>query len=362
MGYRVLAINPGSTSTKISVYEDEDRVFETTLRHSAEEVGAYKTVIDQYQFRMDMILKALADNGVEISSLDAAVGRGGLIYPVEGGTYEVNETLKTDLKNMVMGEHASNLGGLLADDIAKKAGGRAFIVDPVVVDEMEDIARISGIPQIERMSISHPLNQKAVARIYADGLKDGKTYADLNLVVAHMGGGVSIGAHRKGRMIDVNNALNGDGPFSPERSGGLPVGALMNLCFSGEYTHEEIKKLITGKGGLVAYLGTNDARDVEKMIKDGDKKAELVFKAMAYQISKEIGAAAAVLEGNVDAVILTGGLAYGKDFVNWITERVKFIAPVIVIPGEDEMNALTMGALRVLRGEEEAKIYKGKTK
>lgn len=360
MASRVLAINPGSTSTKISVYEEEEKLFETTLRHSTEEIEKYGSIIDQYDFRKDVILKALEENKVDVKSLAAVVGRGGLIYPLEGGTYEVDETLKADLRACVMGEHASNLGGLIADEIAKSIGVKAYIVDPVVVDEMEDIARVSGIPQIERKSIFHALNQKAVGRMYAEQRNDGKTYFDLNLIVAHMGGGISVGAHKKGRIVDVNNALDGDGPFSPERSGGLPIGDLMNMCFSGEYTKAEIKALIKGKGGFNAYLGTNDGRTVEEMVKKGDKKAELVFRAMAYQVAKEIGACAAVLEGKVDAIILTGGLAYGKEFDSWISDRVSFIAPVVIIPGEDEMNALTRGALRVLRGEEAAKKYRGK--
>lgn len=360
MSDRVLAINPGSTSTKISVYEDENKLFETTLRHGTEEIAKYGGIIEQYDFRKDVILNALKENNVDVKSLSAVVGRGGLIYPLEGGTYEVDETLKADLRACVMGEHASNLGGLIADEIAKSIGVKAYIVDPVVVDEMEEIAKISGIPQIQRKSIFHALNQKAVGRMYAEQRTDGKEYADLNLIVAHMGGGVSVGAHRKGRIVDVNNALDGDGPFSPERSGGLPIGDLMNLCFSGEYTKAEVKSLIKGKGGLNAYLGTNDGRTVEEMIRNGDRNAELVFQAMAYQIAKEIGACAAVLEGKIDAIILTGGLAYGKDFVSWITRRVEFAAPVVVIPGEDEMNALTQGALRVLRGKEKAKKYRGK--
>ncbi len=358
MSYKILAINPGSTSTKISVYSDESKVFETTLRHSTDEISKYGSVIEQYDFRKNVIMAAVEENGVKPSELSAVVGRGGLCYPLEGGTYIVDETLKNDLRSCVMGEHASNLGGLIADEIAKSIGVNAYIVDPVVVDELEDIARISGMPQIERKSIFHALNQKAVARTYAEGQK--KAYSDVNVIVAHMGGGISVGAHRKGRIIDVNNALDGEGPFSPERSGGLPVGDLMNMCFSGEYTKDQIKQLIKGKGGFTAYLGTNDGRAVEEAAKAGDKKAEHIYRAMAYQVGKEIGASAAVLCGEVDAIILTGGLAYGKDFNGWISDMVKFIAPVVVIPGEDEMRALTLGALRVLRGEEQSKKYLGK--
>ncbi len=260
-----------------------------------------------------------------------------------------------DLKVGVLGEHASNLGGVLAYEIAEQLNIEAFIVDPVVVDEMNHIARISGMPEIKRKSILHALNQKAVARRAAEEI--GKPYNDLNLIVTHLGGGISVGAHKKGRVIDVNNALDGEGPFSPERSGGLPVGDLVKLCFSGKYTQDEIKKLIKGNGGLVAYLGTNDGREVVKMIEDGNKHAEVVYKAMAYQVAKEIGSCSAVLKGKIDAIVLTGGLAYDKMFIKWISDSVDFISKVLVYPGEDEMIALAQGGLRVLNGEEEAKRY-----
>ena len=260
-----------------------------------------------------------------------------------------------DLKVGVLGEHASNLGGIIANEIASQLNIPAFIVDPVVVDEMQAVARISGMPEIERKSIFHALNQKAVARRYAD--ENHKKYEDVNVIVAHLGGGISVGAHEKGSVIDVNNALDGEGPFSPERTGGLPVGDLAKLCFSGKYTHADIKKMIKGKGGLVAYLNSNDGREVVKMIEEGDKNAELVFKAMAYQVSKEIGSCAAVLKGKVDAIILTGGLAYGEMLTTWIKDSVSFITDVVIYPGEDEMSALALGGLRVLRGEEEAQVY-----
>jgi butyrate kinase len=353
---RMLVINPGSTSTKIAVYDDLSPVFVETLRHSAEEIAPYSTIFEQYDFRKDVILNAVKEKGVEIESLNAVVGRGGLLKPIEGGTYAVNDTMLDDLKVGVLGQHASNLGGVIAYEIAKSLNAPSFIVDPVVVDEMEEVARISGMPEIDRVSIFHALNQKAVAKRYAK--EKGVSYEDLNLVVAHMGGGISVGAHKNGRVVDVNNALDGEGPFSPERSGSLPVGALAKMCFSGKYTLDDIKKKITGKGGIVAYLNTNDARDVENMISEGNKEAELIFKAMAYQVAKEIGSSAAVLNGKVDAVILTGGLAYGKEYVQWIRERVEFIAPVVVYAGEDEMLALAEGGLRVLSGEESAKEYK----
>lgn len=356
MAYRLLIINPGSTSTKIGVYEDENQILEETLRHSSEEVSKYATIFDQFEFRKEVILNVLKEKDFDINTLDAVVGRGGLLKPIPGGTYRVNDVMLRDLKIGVQGQHASNLGGIISNEIAKSLNIPAFIVDPVVVDEMEDVARISGIPEIQRVCIFHPLNQKAVARRYAK--EHGKKYEDLNVIVAHMGGGISVGAHKNGRVIDVNNALDGEGPFSPERSGGLPVGDLVKLCFSGKYTYEEIKKMITGKGGLVAHLNTNDVREVLAAAKAGDKKAELLFEAMGYQVAKEIGKCAAVLSGKVDAILLTGGIAYGKEITEYIKERVEFIAPVVIYPGEDELLALAQGGLRVLNGEEEARLYK----
>lgn len=352
---RILAINPGSTSTKIAVYDNDQEVFETTLRHSTEEINQYETIFDQYDFRKEVILKALDENNINLSKLSAVVGRGGLLKPIAGGTYLVDEKMLEDLKVGVLGEHASNLGGVLAYEIAAKLNIPSYIVDPVVVDELDEVARISGMPEIERKSIFHALNQKAVARRLANELN--KEYSDLNLIVAHLGGGISVGAHKAGRVVEVNNALDGDGPFSPERTGGVPIGDLAKMCFSGKYTHAEIKKMIKGNGGLNAYLGTNDGRDVIKMINDGNENAEIVFKAMAYQVAKYIGSCAAVLHGKVDGIILTGGLAYGKELVSWITEAVEFISKVYVYPGEDEMKALSEGGLRVLQGKEEARRY-----
>ncbi len=352
---RILTINPGSTSTKIAIFDDEKPVFEEVLRHPSEEIGKYETIFDQYEFRKNIILETLNEKGINLTKLAAVVGRGGLLKPIAGGTYRVDSNMLEDLKVGVLGEHASNLGGVLAYEIAEQLNIESFIVDPVVVDEMHDIARISGMPEIERKSIFHALNQKAVARRAAKDF--GKSYNEMNLIIAHLGGGVSVGAHQKGQVVDVNNALDGEGPFSPERSGGLPVGDLAKLCFSGKYTHKEIKKLITGKGGLVAYLNTSDGREVEQMIKHGDKNAEIVYQAMAYQVAKEIGSCAAVLKGEVDAIVLTGGIAYDKMFVKWIEERVSFISKVLVYPGEDEMIALAQGGLRVLNGEEDAKLY-----
>lgn len=355
--FRILTINPGSTSTKIGVFENERPLLEKTIRHEAEVLRQYKTIADQYEFRKQTILQALDEEGINLSKLNAVCGRGGLLRPIEGGTYRVNEAMLEDLRRGYSGQHASNLGGILAHEIASALNIPAFIVDPVVVDELEPIARISGFPLIERRSIFHALNQKAVARRVAKQL--GKRYDELNLIVAHMGGGITVGAHKQGRVVDVNNGLDGEGPFSPERAGTVPAGDLVALCFSGDYYREEVMRMLVGQGGLVGYLGTNDAVKVENMIEAGDEKAKLVYEAMAYQVAKEIGAASAVLAGKVDAIILTGRLAYGKSFVERITRRVQWIADVIVHPGENELQALAEGALRVLRGEEEEKTYLG---
>lgn len=353
--FKILTINPGSTSTKIAVFDNEYLVFEKTLRHSSEEIGKYEKISDQFEFRKTVIEDALTEGGIKTSDLDAVVGRGGLLKPIEGGTYIVNEAMIDDLKVGVLGEHASNLGGIIAKEIGDAVNVPSYIVDPVVVDEMDDVARISGSEDIDRKSIFHALNQKATARRAAKELE--KEYFDCNFIVAHMGGGISVGAHEKGKVIDVANALDGEGPFSPERSGGLPVGDLVKMCFSGKYTQDEIKKKIKGNGGLVGYLNTNDGREVESRIEAGDEKAKLVYEAMAYQVSKEIGSCASVLKGNVDAILLTGGIAYSKMFTGMIEERVNFISDVKVYPGEDEMIALAQGGLRVLNKEEEPKNY-----
>lgn len=356
--YRILVINPGSTSTKIGVFDNEVSIFEKSIRHDAETINSFSNIIDQYEFRKSIILEILDKEGVNISKLSAVCGRGGLLRPIEGGTYAVNDLMLKDLSNGYSGQHASNLGAIIAYEIAAGLNIPAYIVDPVVVDEMEPIARISGFPLIERKSIFHALNQKAVARRIANEL--GKKYTELNLIVTHMGGGITVGVHKQGKVIDVNNGLHGDGPFSPERAGTVPAGDLIALCFSGEYYREEIMKMLVGQGGLVGYLGTNNAVEVEKSIITGDQQAKLIFEAMSYQVAKEIGAASAVLSGKVDAIVLTGGLAYGKKFVKSISDRINWIADVIVHPGENELQALAEGALRVLRGEEDVKEYPGR--
>ncbi|MEA3504563.1 MAG: butyrate kinase [Bacteroidota bacterium] len=353
---KILAINPGSTSTKIAVYNNNTPAFIKNIKHSVEEIGKFDKVAEQFEFRKDLIVSQLKDADIDINDLDAVVGRGGLVKPIPSGVYEINEALKADLINSPMGEHASNLGGLIADEIASALpSAKAYIADPVVVDEFCELARYSGHPDFPRYSIFHALNQKAVAYSHAKSIN--RNYEDLNLIIAHLGGGISVGAHQKGKVIDVNQALDGDGPFSPERSGTLPMGAVIKAAFSGKYSYDEMKKMITGKGGMVAYVGSNDAYEVELKAIAGDKKAEEVFDAMAYQIAKEIGAMSTVLNCDVDAVLITGGMANGKWFVNKIIDRVYKIAPVHIYPGEDEMRALAVNGLRVIRGEVEAKIY-----
>jgi butyrate kinase len=354
--FQILAINPGSTSTKIAVYKNSKSVFLKNIKHTADELKDFSKIAEQFEFRKEIILRELKVADIQIDKISAVVGRGGLIKPIESGVYEVNDVMKEDIKNCIMGEHASNLGALIADNIAKTIpNARAFIADPVVVDELEDVARIAGHPRFKRISIFHALNQKAISRIHAKSLD--KKYEELNLIVAHLGGGISVGAHRNGKVIDVNNALDGDGPFSPERSGSLPSGQIAKLCFSGEFTYDQIRKMITGQGGLVAHAGTNDAYEIEMKAKAGDEKAKLLQSAMAYNIGKSIGSMAVVLKGKVDAIILTGGIAHNPDLVEFIKDMVGFIAPVAVYPGEDEMQALAMNGLMVLKGEVQPRIY-----
>jgi len=346
---RILAINPGSTSTKIAVYDGEKLVFLKNIKHSVEDLAPFKSIIDQYDFRKEVILKELKAAEIELDKIKIVVGRGGLVKPVPSGVFRVNEQMKHDLKNSKK-DHASNLGGFIADDIAQSLpDAQAVIADPVVVDELDDIARVAGHPLFERVSIFHALNQKAVARKYAKSVN--KKYEDVNVIVAHLGGGISVGAHRKGKVVDVNQALDGEGPFSPERSGTLPVGDVCAMAFSGKYTHEEMKLMFKGKGGFAAYLGTNDAYEVEKRCLAGDKEAIRIHDAMIYQVAKDIGAHATVLKGEVNAIILTGGIAYNPDFVKKLEERTSWIADIVVYPGEDEMAALAMNGHMVLENE-----------
>ncbi|MBN2813283.1 MAG: butyrate kinase [Bacteroidales bacterium] len=356
MNHKILAINPGSTSTKIAVYHNAKPIFLKSILHDPRELSKYSRISDQYEFRKKIILDELKASHINIEIIEAIVGRGGLVHPIESGVYIVNERLRHDLLEGIMGEHASNLGGLIAHDLAKDLPKcQAFIADPVVVDELQDVARIAGHPVFQRYSIFHALNQKATARAYARLMN--RKYEELNLVIAHLGGGVSVGAHRKGRVIDVNQALDGEGPFSPERSGTLPSGALVKLCFEGKYSLDEIKRMITGEGGYVAYMGTNSAYEVELLAQDGDERARLIQDAMSYQIGKEIASMCAVLHGDIDAIILTGGISHNPMVVEYIKKMVSFMAPVVIYPGEDEMHALAMNGLMVLKGEVKPREY-----
>ena len=352
--YTVLAVNTGSTSTKVAVYNGTTPIVEIAIAHSTEELSRFGTVPEQYEWRKDVILKSLAEKGFDISTLSAVIGRGGLLHPIESGVYEVNETMLNDLRHSPQ-QHASNLGAMIASEIAALCNVKAYIADPVVVDERDEVARFTGIKQIENRSIFHALNQKATARRYADDI--GRCYEDLNLVVAHMGGGISVAAHRKGRVVDCNNALDGDGPIAPERAGTIPAGSLVDLCFSGKYSHAEVRAMLVGKGGLVSLTGSNAVKGLEEQAAAGNKQADDALNAMTYGVIKHIGQMAAVLRGEVDAILLTGGIAHSKRITSRIRDYCQFIAPVEIYAGENELEALAMNALRVLHGSTEAKTY-----
>ena len=351
----ILAINPGSTSTKLAVFEDETPRLTRTLRHSMEELSTFPQATDQFEFRKDLVLRELEADGIPLQ-FDAVIGRGGLFKPIPGGVYEINDLMLHDARHASR-PHACNLGCLIAADLAARIPGcRAFIADPGVTDELEEVSRITGSPLMPRITIWHALNQRAIARRYAR--EQGTCYEDLNLIICHLGGGISIGTHLRGRCIDVNNALDGEGPFSPERAGTLPAGPLIDLCYSGRFTREELKKRISGHAGLAAHLGTTDVPTIVSRIAEGDRHAELVLNAMIYQTAKSIGAAATVLYGQVDAILLTGGIAHSDYVISRLTERVSFLAPVHVYPGEDELEALALNALGALRGELKIQEYK----
>ena len=354
-GAVILAINPGSTSTKIALFENETQLWSDTQRYDAAKLDGFAHVADQESFRCEEILKTLAAKDTDLSAIDAFVARGGLLRPMEGGTYSISQTMVDELKSCKWGEHASNLAAPIAIKLAQAHGKPAFIVDPVVVDELTDVAHVSGLLELPRKSIFHALNQKAVARRAA--AKRGGRAEDFDFIVCHMGGGVSVAAHKKGRVVEVNDALGGEGPMSPERAGSVPAAQLACLCFSGKNTQAEIEKMLIGRGGFVAHLGTNDFREIMEKVARGDEKAKLVFDAFCYQLGKAIGGCAVVLGGKVDAILLTGGLAYNEELCRTVERAVSWIAPVEVFPGEDEMQALVEGALRVLRGEERAKEY-----
>ena len=354
---RILVINQGSTSTKIAIYQQEKVIFLKTIKHPVEELKGFKRITDQYEYRKNKIHEELKNADIPFEMIDAVIGRGGLVKPIEAGVFRVNEEMRKDLLECKRGEHASNLGGLIASDIARMLPtAEAFIADPVVVDELDALARSTGHPLFEKVSVFHALNQKAIARSHAKSIM--KRYEDMNVIVVHLGGGITVGAHCKGRGVDVNQGLDGDGPFSPERSGSLPAGSLLKAAFSGKYSYEELAEMIVGKGGMMAYLGTNDAYIAEREAMDGDEKHREVLEAMAYQVAKEIGAMSAVLKGEVDAILITGGIANSKWFCNLIIERIFRIGPVHVYPGQDEMGALAENALLALNGEIEIKEYR----
>ncbi|MBN7773275.1 butyrate kinase [Clostridium aminobutyricum] len=350
---KIVAINPGSTSTKVALYEEDKKVFEHTIEHTSEELAEFEELTDQLEFRYQLIESVLKKENVNLNELTAVVGRGGLLPNMGSGGYVVNDAMLDALQTGLASPHASNLGALLAHKMAQPLGIAAYIYDAVTSDEFEEIAKITGMPEVRRQSMCHVLNMKAVSRKVAQ--KYGKTYEELNLIVVHMGGGISIGVHSGGKIID---AIRDDaGPFAPERAGGLPLLYIVDMCYSGKYNKKQMIKKIRGEGGLKAYLGTSDCRKIEKMIAEGNQKAELLYEALAYQVAKGIGELAPVLKGKVDFIILTGGLAYSAKMVEMVTERVQFIAPIEVAPGEDEMEALSLGALRLLKGEETAKEY-----
>ena len=355
MSYLVLSINPGGSSTKVALYEDRNPLIMETIRHPADELSKFKGTLEQLEYRKKIVQDFLEKNKLKMEKLSAVVGRGGAFKPLTSGTYRVNQKMLSDIKEgRVAADHVSNLGAMIAYELTKNSQVPAFTVDPVSVDEFTEVARVSGLPELERKSLSHALNIKMVAHKAASKLK--KKYQELNLVIVHLGTGISVSSHSRGKMIDVNNANDG-GPFSPQRTGSLPVTGLAKLCFSGKYDYSQMYELLTRKGGLLAYLGTDDVQEIENRIEKGDRKAKLIYEAMVYQIAKEIGAMATTLLGKVDGIVITGGIANSKKLVNSIEERVKFIAPVMVFPGEDEMEALTLGVLRVLNKEEEAKEY-----
>ncbi len=353
---RILVINPGSTSTKIAIYEDATPVFGETLRHSTEELAHYAMMYDQYAFREKVICDCLVRAGFPLETFDAIIGRGGMLMPIPSGTYRINALMIQHLIEGYSGQHASNLGGLLASRLAAKVSGcQSFIADPVTVDELQDVARVTGIPAITRLSVFHALNQKAIAKKHAVSV--GGKYAEMNLIVCHLGGGISVSAHCKGSVIDTNNALHGEGPIAPERAGTIPALQLAQLCFSGQYTLPQIQRMLNGKGGVVAHLGTNSFMEVSARVESGDSQAITIYRAVAYTIAKCIGSMAVTLQGKVDGILFTGGIAHDRKFIKSIEDQVSWIAPCFVYPGEDEMGALAQNALAVLSGEEEAREY-----
>ncbi len=356
--YRILSINPGSTSTKIGLFDNDECVFKVNIEHSIDDLKPFKEISDQREFRLEMVLKVLKENQIDIASIDAFSGRGGSLECCEGGTYLINDLMYDDAKSMRIVKHPSALGIVIAKELGDKYGKPSFCVNPPDVDEFNIEARITGIPDIYRESRIHALNQKEIAIRYAKKIK--KKYTDLNLIICHAGGGISIAAHNHGKMIDCNDIVNGDGPMAPNRSGFVPAKPLINLCFSGKYSENEIKALINKNGGIMAHLGTSDIKEVDQMIENGNKKAQIIYDAMIYQIAKQIGAMYAALKGNCSAIILTGGIANDPYYIKKLNKYIRKIAKVVVMPGEFELEALASGSIRVLKNEEEAKKYIGK--
>ncbi|MFV0471854.1 MAG: butyrate kinase [Paludibacteraceae bacterium] len=349
--YKILVINPGSTSTKIAIYEDDRKISSYTIRHSSEDTNRFKHIIDQLDYRYTLITDLLKVENIDLTGFSAIIGRGGMLPPVQSGIYAVNEPMLAILRKAVIGEHASNLGAFLAYKMAEKSEKcLAYIADPVAVDEMSDIARIGGLPEVPRRSMFHALNHKAVARFHAE--KIGKRYEELNLIVAHLGGGITVGAHKRGRVVDVNQGLDGYGPFAPERSGTLDVGVIVKMCYSGKFTQAEMLKKLAGKGGLTAHCGTNDVQELERRIEKGDEYTKLVLQAMAYTIAKEIMSLFTVFKGKNDGVVITGGIAYSKFITDMIKSFIEPFADIYIYPGEDELQSLALSALRALNGEE----------
>jgi len=355
MSCKILVINPGSTSTKVAVYADREKIFTDNIKHRQEDLTQFRNNYDQKEFRFNLICSTLSQHGIELSDINVVIGRGGLGKPIEGGVYSINNAMLDDVKNAVFGDHVANLGPIIAKELADSINVPALVMDPVSVDEMEPVARISGLKELARISMMHTLNSRAVAKSVAD--EKGKRYEDLRFIVAHLGAGISITPHVGGRIIDCNNANEG-GPMCPDRSGSLPVRSLVKLCYSGKYADAEtlIRKM-NREGGLYDHLGTKDLSEAEKMAKDGNEYADLIINAMIYQIAKEIGAMATVLKGDVDYIIMTGGMAYSERLTRELTDRVGFIAPIIIKPGENELEALAYGALSAMRGEETIKVY-----
>ncbi len=357
---RILTINPGSTSTKVAVFHKipktgkSKRIAKATIKHDDSRMLQFESFAEQLPYRENLIKEFLEEYDIELSTIDGFIGRGGLLRPVPSGLYRVNETMIEELTGNVHGEHASNLGGLIAHNLASEVGKDAYIADPVVVDEMDDVAKLSGLNGIERRSLFHALNQKAVARTYAEEVNI--PYEHLNLIVAHLGGGISVGYHRQGKVADVNNALDGDGPMSPERAGSLPVCSVIDLCYSGQ-TKEEVLKLVRSYGGMFSYLNTKDAEDVSDMLADNRVEAHKVVKAMVHQIAKEIGSLYALTKGHLDAIILTGGLAYNQDFIQPLIETIDHLGDITIYPGENELEALAFNMRAYLEGAIEAKEY-----